>query len=531
MHELLLTRDAPTPIDDTFRGYAFQGGDLIIGAAGHTDFSAAGHSFEDDVDGCYVHVRRMPDGRAKLSCDFRGYYPIFYYPSAGNWILSSSLERIAGAAHERGLPLSLRQHQFDAWKSNRALVLSLTSKRTVFDEIYCLSYDEEMYLGDCIEVRKKQRLLKHHSYGDALRDMMSIWAARIDTITESEMSIRADLTGGVDSRTVMAFLMFALDRNDKRGLLNSRKIYVNSQRKKSEDYKIAQCIAGAFRFPLNNPDRESHIGISSEASFQSWKAFNLGRYSPHILPISDLDNPVIILNGVGGEEHRPFYSLFGHGSFDDYLASFLPLFSQKNLFEAWRDDIVGDLATPASVHDHGVAESIRHYRRHRGRHHAAKQPANNIMGTLLSNRAAYECVRHMPPADIARNQYLFDIMLNSNTELATMEYDNISKAPTLENFDNFTKIEDIDRFSGGRVWRADRRSFSRDETVKPMNMLLKQAVLDALADPDVARLVGANLRQKTERQAQELTNNNNLHRNGHLLHLALLAETIVKYAS
>lgn len=518
------------PVIPSFLGYAFQGTDLVIGPEGYADFIASGQEFMADCDGCYLHIQPDKVGNNVFSTDFHGYFPLFYYHSGVHWILSPSFELVAKEVHRRGLPLTLRNHQLLSWSSPAAILQMPTSARSPFDEIYLLSYDQEIVAGrHGLILRRKKRTLDSASYGEALAGMMATWGGRILTILDGGMAIRADLSGGVDSRAVMALLHWTLQKIGRLDLLHSESILINSHPGMIEDYEIARALGKEFNFPLNNAQRRKYVMATAEESFSTWKQYNLARYSPHILPLTTLDSNIITFNGVGGEEHRAFYDKFGRGPFGEYVASYLHIFKSLKTLGTWMGDLHSDIDLPVSSYDRKIPAAMRHYRRHRGRHHTAKQPVSEFMGVILASRASYECASFLDTSTLESNQLLFDIMINCNQRLACMPYDHADKAPGKVNFDNLTRIDDVRPDPAGRIWR--RLPLPHDDPVssKERNIPLRAAVEAALGRPEVREMAGEAIVLKVQAQLAQLTPSNNLHQNGYLLHYILLVDVVSRY--
>lgn len=512
-----------------FWGYSFQETDFIIGQQGFDKFLDAGRSFSNEEDGCYLRIEAINSESTRFSTDFRGYFPLFYYSFDKEWIVSPSFELVVKEASRRGWPLTLREHQFIPWKSPWSLVQMLTSKRTAFNEVQALSYDEEIIVSTVgLTVRKRQISMINNNYKDALEDLIATWSARVMTLVGNGMTIRVDLTGGVDSRTVMAFILNLLERNKSHHLLNSDSFLVNSQTNKPEDYAVAKAISNTFKFPLNNPQRKKYSHVSAVDSFAAWKQYNLGRYSPHILPSPKQDSGIITFNGIGGEEHRPFYDSFGRGSFGFFLMIYRNLFLDEAQYGAWLADLLEDIDAPITLHDTLQSAATRHYRRHRSRHHTSKQPANEMMGVFLSSRLAFECAHHMESTALADNQFLFDIMISCSSDLALMPYDKPDKGPKKANFTNLTKIDNSKSKPLGQIWRSAEKQDAKNKC-EDKNEILRQSVLEALSNPKVIEVIGEDQRNQAFQQVEMLKKDNNLHQSGHLLHFVMLSELIVNH--
>ena len=528
--DILYSSDA-APAAPDFLGYAFQGNDLVIGAEGYADFIAASHEFLPDSDGCYLHVQPLAGGERLFSTDFHGYFPLFHYRAGTEWLISPSFEVLARAAHQRGLPLTLRRHQLQAWSSSAPLLQMPVSTHTPFDEIGLLSYDQEIIAGPSgLRLRQRRRSGPANGYASALAGLIATWGGRILTILEGGMAIRADLSGGVDSRTVLAVLYWTLQQSGRLDLLSSDSILINSHPGMTGDYEVASAIGRELGFPLNNPKRRTYVMASDDEAFTTWKQYNLARYSPHILPLTTLDSEIITFNGVGGEEHRPFYEKFGRGSLGQYITAYHEIFPDLPDFGRWMGDLHDDVDLPAPPYDHRMPAAIRHYRRHRGRHHTAKQPASEFMGVILGSRAAYDCVSFLELAAVEANQLLFDIMINCHEALARMPYDAPEKAPRPVNFANLTRLGTLAPPIAGRIWRRS-VALPAQPTPRGRNLPLQVAVEAALSRPEVQELLGPPLADSTRAQLARLTPGNNLHQDGHLLHYVLLVDVVSRYRS
>nr|WP_138918264.1 hypothetical protein [Paracoccus sp. TRP] len=527
MRDIIFTSDG-SQIESAFFGYGFQGTDLVIGHEGFRAFTESGRRFQSDNDGCYLYVQADGSGNTIFSTDFRGYFPLFYYSSGSSWIVSPSFELVARAARRRNLPLTLCKAQLDAWKSNSALLQAPTSERTPFAEIRLLSYDKKIIAGDKLIVSHRKRQPAHNSYETALSDLLAIWGGRIMTILDGGMAIRADLTGGVDSRTVFSVILHTLQMTGRCDFLSSEAILFNSDRRQQEDFAVACQISDFFGFPINNPNRRQYTLLEDETSYITWRRYNLARYSPHILPVASQDSTIITFNGVGGEDHRDFYESFGRGPLGEYIANFQPIFANPKDFGAWMGDLHADIDLPVTSYDSTMPAAVRHYRRHRSRHHTAKQPSSELMGVILGSRAAYECARFLDRDALHTNQLLFDIMINCSEDLAKLPYDQPEKAPQQINFDRLTRLKKIKPAQTGSIWR-DPLAPSTTVKTQGRNIPLRKAVEEALRCPEVRELAGEAILQKLQQQLEKLTPTTNLHQNGHLIHYILLADVVCKY--
>jgi len=534
----VITSECPTP-GESFRGYAFFGNNLIVGQEGYDKFRLTGGTPESDADGCYLHVTRSEDGSIRLSTDFRGYYPLFYYSDGDNWAVSPSLSALSRCVANKKWKITPREHQIEAFRSNRAMTLQLTSQRTVFNEVYSLPYDSEIVVSKRLHVRRKTRKIQTENYAEALRGLVSLWASRLATVIKEGMNIRIDLSGGVDSRTILSLLLASLRTLNYNELVSSGRININSQPRKKDDYEIATLIADQYGLPLNIKPKDVRAPISGGSSLNWWEYFNVGRYSPHILPVSASGGNTVQFPGVGGEEHRPFYEGFykadqklldqergdDWGSFINYLKGYRKVFSTPERFEEWVSDIVSDLDAPPSPYDSNLPVAIQHYRRHRGRHHSSKNPEAGFLGVIFGSRSFYECTYYASLDDVVNNQVLFDVMFSCDPNLAQMPYDKESKAPNKRNIERATIVPMVEKVSAGKVFRGSITPTSAP-TGPSRNMALRKAVEKDLDHREVQARIGPDM-PKLRKQLLML-GNGNLHQQGTFLHYAALIRLVVE---
>lgn len=161
--------------------------------------------------------------------------------------MSPSFEVLAKAAKRRGLPLTLRHHQLQAWRSPLSLLQMPTSPRTPFDEIAVP--DEDIVAGPAgLSLRARNCVAPAGGYGAALSEMISTWGDRILTIVDGGMAICADLSGGVDLRAVFSVLYRTLHQSGRLDLLDGGRVFVNSSPRMVEDFEIAKSIAAKMGF-------------------------------------------------------------------------------------------------------------------------------------------------------------------------------------------------------------------------------------------------------------------------------------------
>ncbi|WP_299948724.1 hypothetical protein [uncultured Microbulbifer sp.] len=328
------------------------------------------------------------------------------------------------------------------------------SEQTIYKEIKQLSASEvlEIRQSGLKQVSKNRSFFKEMSYEEAIAQFVSVWSSRIAAILQSGRVIRLDLTGGLDSRVVLALLIYAVKIYGLESAFTDGSILFHSIKRKEEDYNCATQIAQKFGLKLNAGMKIQRIGIPAEQSVENWLDYNLGRYAPHILSLGNNQGRVVNFPGAGGEDHRDFYLKFGSTNFVSFLFGYQEHFSTTENFKAWMGDVISNTEKSAALPENrGIEMSIRHYRANRSRHHAAKMPRTEVMGVTLGSKYFYQLVLSADPSRVGNGQVLYDIMHVCCPDLVTMPYDTPKKMPTSDMLENLPNSIDIPALEPGQA--------------------------------------------------------------------------------
>ena len=260
-------------------------------------------------NGAWVLVEKR-DNRIEITQDYMGSFGLYLYKSDRYFAVSNSFELLIESI-PCSLPLTLNNDYIDYY-----LVSSLSAhscEETPFNEIVMLDRNSKVIIskGTCeiehvdyhegsVEINSKKAL-------EVLDKWYEKWGALIRNINEAHCNIRTDLSGGFDSRLVLAlFLGSGIDINAIR--VNSIK---DDEHTHKEDYEIATDISNAYGFKLNRDNFSNKceympvrdiIENSIYCKSCAHKQFYLKRTSYVHRQFS--------FAGGGGEIHRGYWSDF-----------------------------------------------------------------------------------------------------------------------------------------------------------------------------------------------------------------------------
>jgi|GEM_PF-2823794 len=261
--------------------------------------------------------------------------------------------------------------------------------------------------------------------------------------------VRCDLTGGMDSRLVLAAVS-----NLPRSL--SQRICINSGKNLVNDFKVANAIVNAFRLRWDDAPREvSCNGIGknggAERMYQSKDSCNLGTYCmfSNRRSFITLKKTIKLTGGCGEAMFRDFYKWIKESDTESAAESFLGRIglngevdvscstnAAQNFNEYLRNSI---LSMPG---ESIKAKMDMFYLYFRNRHicktkYNASGPDNPIAPTWasLQSKIAFRCKR-MYFTHCIDDKFEFDLIALMNPLLASFPYEN------KENNRNLEKLQD-----------------------------------------------------------------------------------------
>lgn len=406
-------------MDDHFEGYAFVGAHYVYGAAGRDRFQAdTGMTLGPNEDGCYVLQRR--NGQAlEIGTDAQGLGRLFLYRSRTTWVLCSSYSGLVDHLRERGHQLTLVSARLRPFGVKNSFTMQLTTFRTPFEEITLLPVGSVARVVDNDLTISREASPGPADLSSAMSEYLSVWRSRACTlIRDDRVTFTADITGGLDSRTVLAFLIGTgnFDTSNPRFGLNSTK-------NQAADLASASAIARAYGLDLNGPRRQGPMLGSDRDAFNHWREHSLGVYTP-VYTGTKFQGPLEIhAHGGGGETNRQYYK-------QDRAIDLLSDFTGKmpgSDFQLWAREI-GETEIQLEKLAPGIRSSQEHYRQFRNRFHFGHIPkARPLFTPLNSKLISPEIAKHYQGR---ANQFYHDVVESLVPGLSDLPYDSEKKAPT-----------------------------------------------------------------------------------------------------
>lgn len=285
-----------------FSGMAFLGPDVYIG--------------ECDEEKCISDVNRLVDGRffttyikngkRSFKTDNTGQELIFYYSSNDAWAVSNSFKALVEHLSSHGVALTINYASLLPFQAGHSFCEALTTDDTTVNEIQLLGCDE------LIEVDEKEglRVVKRGSdyekkvdLSSALTEYVKKWQSRLFSLVEGlpNGSVTCDLTGGVDSRLVLALLVSSG--------CDLKKINFVSNPLAKEDFPVACSLAEAYGLHLNELGGGEFQEIGSDEKLDLSLYSSLGVYHGFYVPrVRRQGEEAVHLHGGGGGLFRKVYN-------------------------------------------------------------------------------------------------------------------------------------------------------------------------------------------------------------------------------
>lgn len=425
--------DAPVP---GLRGFAQVGGDFVLGESGRLDYGdvSAGH------DGAYVSVVAVEPGKFCVGTDAAGYGRLFLYQRGHRWALGTSLMNLADHVRTLDWPLGVDHLQLKQFlfRSNM-LVNQLLSLDTIFPEIRLIAPNEEVVVEAGVVPTftvQRRETLAASDYESAMQDALDEMVGRLRTLITSGLPVSSAITGGRDSRAVLAALRLAHGSQEPIGEM----VRFRSNERSADDWRIVKALSSKYGLRVNRATQATNYAVDPAHGFDVWRANDLGVYSA--IYQFQTYTAEISLGGVGGETHRLIYS-------DPTLFHRL-----KRIQTPWVTD-ADVVALAARINDSlghlkGQEDGrVEHYRQFRNRFHGGRTPLRTIDVAPLNSQKLKSASNLVASEHLDRAQLLADIMLNLAPDLAAEPYDLPEKSWVQKHFDESTHLRvDPDRYAG-----------------------------------------------------------------------------------
>jgi asparagine synthetase B (glutamine-hydrolysing) len=289
-------------------GYCFAGRDILIGREGYRLYRERNNTdIAPGLDGAYV-VCNVVGNQITIGTDALGYQKLFYFKNGDAWAVSNSLYGLAIFLMQRGFSLTPYTPQLYSCLLQGPFGCQLTSFRTCFEEIRLLPAHMQIVVESVPASAQREQAEKFlmvaseyispvvggSNYHTLLLRSIKLCLGHIATLLRAhEFSVSCDLSGGIDSRTVFAFLQYALNNVEMTRRLSD--VEINSDASKTHDLAAASNLANHFGFALNsgaNPAPRRAIHFSHRIYYNYWKYTCLGVYAPIYFPSSLRKHPL-----------------------------------------------------------------------------------------------------------------------------------------------------------------------------------------------------------------------------------------------
>lgn len=527
-------------------GFAFFDADLVIGNKAYKEYIRKNINNEEYPDGCCVIINKR-DEDIVIQRDYHGYYPIYYYKNDNFWCVSSSILHVQKKLKEKKIDIEYDNVNIEIWKSKLALALQASSYYTFIKDVKLLPVGCDLIIKDGklkVEYRNVDDIYK--TYQESLETCLYIWRKRFETVFRSSIGVRMELTGGIDSRTLFSF---AANKNNLLGnKYKNNSIFIYSDPNHKEDFCIAEKITNLYNTNVNNKldVKYQSSNLTSYESYNNWRYYNIGRYSPIVFPTSKFNTNCINFGGEGGEDNRGFYGREDNGSFipfESYLKKYQQYFSKKEFYDKWVMYIYEALETIKKVNvNKNISDSILHYREFRSTHHTSKFPFYKFNCAVLGSKYFHNIACYAEKESIENGQILYDIINNNDNHLLMIPFDKEYKNMTSINIKKLIDVSIYSDLSYGKIYKYSDDNLINMEYVEfdnidnkfdncnSLQILINRSKDIICKNKDIfIDIFGKEYFEKINKDILSIDYNSkriNLHADGVLLHLCELIDSI-----
>lgn len=414
------TQDLP---DLFFTGYGFEGPDFIWGQPGLEAFEKANEThFSGRDDGCYLFLRRDGLRNHTLTTDPIGMCKLFVYRNRRNWAVSNSFARLMDYVIEQGWRITPDYGALDAWTIPDKSFAAARHNANAVSEITLLKSSDFIELtADNLTIRTRPKESRPSlDFDQALDRFLSIWLGRILGLARShEVSLSAEITGGLDSRTVLAFLLHLRAR----GVLKTLDgVNIFCSKSSPSDHEVAASLGQSFGFSIGTHSLQRGISLTVAQRVAAWRDYSLGMYAAPYLPAATTMPDNITLGGHGGERLRA-PSIWP--SLPQILKEHAHLFRRFSRYRALQSKYETHLLASAFKQP-----DFEDFRQNWGRFHHAHLAQYNMRTPPLMGVSLEHCLSTMTPEQTENGLLLYAIMHRLFPGLATHRFDVPSKKIT-----------------------------------------------------------------------------------------------------
>lgn len=410
-----------------FSGIAYTDDAVIVGQEGYKKFREKNANY--DVlglrEGRFCLIQSTPTSVIART-DVLGQEVLYYFHSERGWGISNSFLALAEHLKSNGVHLHA---DADSWRLGfllGPLGQGPISNDTYISDIKILPADSCIKIdiasgGFFLKIEKLEDVSGIHvstrdEYVDSLIKFVEKSASRsLTLIKRYNERVRVDLSGGQDSRFVLATLVAAPGIIDR--------VNFHSNRAWADDYKVATELGRAFGFKiLNKPISLAKSSIRK--AYRLWKLGSLGTYLPVYPALGDAPQDALHFHGACGECYRDYFGATGRELISKvrnaYSSDLADIFSQR-----LASSFVGmdsDIAAPESM--------MIHYRHFRSRFHFGRSAYKNLSGRLITPLASPDLLRaatYLSEHQRIRFQLELDVFMLVDPRLARISFDDPRK--------------------------------------------------------------------------------------------------------
>lgn len=426
MYYLRTSSDCSEP--QYFSGFAFSEDCMVLSFSGVSEYLMSGRSILDLSDGRYALCAKVESSVYFLT-DRTGQDSWFYYKDSDFWAVSNSLYALAEKVKEKKGRLLLRFENAFMFGVNHSSGHQPYCNQTLLDGIRILprsSYIEVSADGFQIKSHSPAKKIEYQEeYLETLHSYVNQWSSRIAALTNivGRNRVRCDISGGVDSRIIMALTG---PKN------NSAGIKYASNKKWESDYRIADLLSAYCGFSINNSSISASRSLSASEALRIYRYGNAGVYRNVYYPAHSSSIKALHLHGGGGGNIRGL----GGGSAWQFVHRLKQFFKAQSSFEKVKAEYLAWYAEN-DIDPRSDESTILHYRNFRGRFHFGRNWFRELVNPLITPLSS-ESAERMSDFLISKKKnprvLQFDLLYLCDPFLAFFPFDAEEKSFRIDDF-------------------------------------------------------------------------------------------------
>jgi len=377
--------------DHFLHGCAFHDSDIIIGNFGYRKFRHNRNmTIDPGHDGAYITLNRDGDS-ITIGTDHGGYSHLFFYSVPGFWAISNSFLDLVGYISRSNGRLTADVVSLSGFCIRSALGDQPSTLSTAVKEISILPPGKKIVATEATSVSPATFGLvdidtRLHDLPsteeEALELFISIWLSRVSTILQSGLRISCDITGGRDSRAVLAIILRVAKVLDAP---LSELVHFNSNRSLNKDFEVANQIAEEFSLELGRNSPFNSMRPDHEDAYRIWRALYPGAYHRLHIPSIARSHEFVWFSGGGGESHRRVVGIGWCKEVEDLVIKAQADFPSVAIHERFLKQFRLDLESLRFGREAEFPSLLLHFRNFRERfHHGRRSGTLNSICPLSS---------------------------------------------------------------------------------------------------------------------------------------------------